>query len=136
MKKKDLIKLLEDVSDDAEVLIWNGFVGDFQDISPCPESVTLTRSSLAKWYTWLKFDLMKELSSIEGGWVLLNREQKKQCYEKAKRMYRKTLKDSMEGFTYSRYPDPRGGNESKEAIFLHTTSRGLETFDRIGSISY
>ena len=136
MKKKYLIKLLEGVSDDAEVLIWNGNVEDFQDISTCPENVVLTRSSLSRWYSLLKYEFMKNLSRVEGGWVLLDKDQKKQCYDKAKKMYRKTLEDSMKGFTYSPYKDTFRGEESKEAIFLHTTSRGLETFDRLGSVSY
>ena len=33
MKKNDLIKLLNTIEGNPDVVLWNGFVGDYQDIS-------------------------------------------------------------------------------------------------------
>ena len=41
MKKSDILEMLDDLDDDTEVYIWNGLVGDFQDIDPNIVDVTL-----------------------------------------------------------------------------------------------
>ena len=34
MRKNDLIKLLQTIEGNPEIVLWNGFVGDYQNISP------------------------------------------------------------------------------------------------------
>lgn len=45
MRKSDLLKLLNDVPGNPEVVIWNGFVGDWQKISPDLVEIRLVKHS-------------------------------------------------------------------------------------------
>ena len=49
MKKNDLIKLLNTIEGNPDVALWNGFVGDYQDISKELVKGDLVKMSL-DWY--------------------------------------------------------------------------------------
>jgi len=49
MCKNDLIKLLQTIEGNTDIVLWNGFVGDYQDISKELVKGELVKISL-DWY--------------------------------------------------------------------------------------
>lgn len=56
MKKSALIKLLEEIEGDPEIKLWNGFVGDWVDISPKVEKCDLVRLTQRYWLESIRLE--------------------------------------------------------------------------------
>lgn len=113
MKKNDLIKMLQGIDGNPDVLLWNGFVGDWQDFSR-----DLHRAQLHK----IPFAEYKRLCIAEGS--ALSNEDLRRNWKIACRWRLWRLSD----FTCE--------SQKKPVVLLSTKDRGVKTFDRLGSISY
>lgn len=133
MRKNDLIKLLESVKGNPEVMLWNGFVEDVVPLSKDYTEETLYKHS--------KEFLM---SALEGEYrrdhdinysIPLSEEAIKTIKEKTENAYRNTeytLPNPFLGF--EEYKNWYG--RKKSILILQPKLVGKTCFDRIGEINY
>jgi hypothetical protein len=125
MKASILKKLLETIPDDQEVMVWNGFVGDWQDIDGLEQS-TLHRQSFENYKRYWMFETgLKPEDEITP-----------EDLESCKQQYNKYADHwSFEEFVT---PDDvsAGKYQSKEIMLINPQPRGISTFDRNGDIEY
>lgn len=128
MKKKDLLKLLADVPDDGDIQLWNGFVGDCQDISPELIPAKLSKTS---------FEYMVKCCFNED--VVRNGRSPEHKYSEHELSELKESWDENHHFEFDQYSsddDIAKGNIIKHVYIIQAQSKGVTTFDRIGQISY
>ena len=106
MKKNDLIKLLQEIEGNPQVMIWNGFVEDVTNIYP-PEVDYLTR---------LKAHIRKKCVEMEG------------------KEYKGHSPWQYSSYKFEDLPS--GDYEKKKIIILSARPEGKTTFDRMGKIEY
>lgn len=127
MKKSKLIAILNEIEGDPDIMLWNGLVGDWNDLS-----VDLTKSTLVKmtkaYYiecSWEKacdnadYDAKltpEEIAELNAMWS-------KVCKWEHNRYV------TQEDIAKKRY-------SAKSVYFIDAKVRGKTTFDRLGSIQY
>lgn len=120
MRKNDLIKKLQALDGNPEVMLWNGFVGDFVHIGEVGQSwlVKQTRSS------WMAQIMHQEQVTDADGEYLQEL---------------KSLYDKIE-YGVNRYvtqEDIRNGLYKKKVIaYIDAKPAGKSSSDRCGSIDY
>lgn len=110
----------------ADVLLWNGMVGDWMDIN-------LVSGDLVK---------MTEKSYLEANLHERMRDEKNWEYEFSseeladlRKMYRKVCKWETNQFVTEE--DIKAGRyKRKQVLYVDGKPRGVSTFDRLGSIEY
>lgn len=127
MKKNDLIKLLSELKGNPEVVLWNGFVGDYMNIKGLEEG-HLTKQSQKSYIEACEFEVKRDRKDFDYKFSL-------EDVEQAKRDYRKYI-----GWEYNEYvceENVKNGNcVSKRVVYIEAKPRGINTFDRAGGISY
>lgn len=127
MKKNDLIKLLSELKGNPEVVLWNGFVGDYMNIKGLEEG-HLTKQSRKSYIEACEFEVKRDRKDFDYKFSL-------EDVEQAKRDYRKYI-----GWEYNEYifedQIEKGNYISKRVVYIEAKSRGINTFDRAGGISY
>lgn len=125
MKASQLKKLLESIPDDQDILVWNGFVGDWQDIGNIQET-TLHRQS---------FENYKQYWMFETG-LKSDAEMSPEDFETCKEQYNRYAKHwAFEEFVTDE-DVTKGNYEEKKIMLIEPQSRGISTFDRNGDIEY
>ena len=125
MKAADLKKLLEPIPDDQDILIWNGFVSDWQDIGKIQES-SLHRQT---------FENYKRYWMLETG-LKADAEMSSEDLEICKEQYARYVKHwTFEEFVTTE-DVAEGKYEEKKIILIEPQARGISTFDRNGNIEY
>lgn len=117
MKKNDLIKLLEGIKGNPEVVLWNGYVEDFMHVGE------LSEDFLTKYSKRFYSQLIKTKDP--------------QCSEEVIEKLYRGLK--YEYNSYIAEENCKGNDpmyKKRRAVFITAKSRGINTFDRIGGISY
>ena len=128
MKKNDLIKLLQGVPGNPEVVLWNGMVGDYMHIDP-----QLVEGDLVK-QTFSDYSkrIVNEEKRIRRDWEY---ELSPEEAEALKGSYRKYVKwevnqyVTLEDIKEKRYT-------SKRVFYINAKSRGETMHDRLGNIHY
>lgn len=127
MKKNDLIKLLSELKGNPEVVLWNGFVGDYMNIKGLTEG-HLTKQSRDHYIKACEFEGKRDRKDFDYKFTL---EEVKQ----AERDYRKYI-----GWEHNEYifedQIKDGRYISKRVVYIEAKPRGINTFDRAGAISY
>lgn len=130
MKKSKLIKLLQEIEGDPDILLWNGMVSDWMDIHGLQE-VALERSTLQgySYYLNLERTVRDNLPPYSDG----------EC----KKAYKSSGADQWEvadcdpEFREMRDRDlERGFIAQKSAFIIEAKPRGKKCWDRQGSIRY
>ena len=127
MRKNDLIKALQDIPGNPEVMLWNGFVQDFASIDPKNGIGIETMTKTSK-------DLF--LRAIENEQIRYenNREWTQKDIDKWSREW------ARRGYEYNQFvteEDIKSGMYvKKKIIFIQPKSMGKSTWDRNGSMSY
>jgi hypothetical protein len=128
MKKSKLIAMLNALEGDPDIKMWNGMVGDWMEIDPELVPQVLVRQTLTH---WLEMCRLEECSELKD-W--------------SHQLSEKTIAE-LEG-TYPRvnkwemnpYVTQEDVNEkrykSKNVLIMQAKPRGINTFDRVGYISY
>lgn len=128
MKKSKLIEMLSKIDGDPDIVFWNGFVGDYQDISPKLIEGELVKRTLSDYLQHVEFDRARRA----GNWELkLTPEEISECKKQYKQVFSWESNDyvTKEDIVLKRYT-------VKNVLFLQPKKRGVETFDRIGTIRY
>lgn len=124
MRKNDLIKLLQSIEGNPQVVIWNGFTHDYQHIDKTFIPLTLYKPEKS----WLKKKII-DLQRSHLGKNPISEEEFNQLYsnieyEKANRFY-------TENEIKERY-----SKKTKKLIVFNVLERNKIVFDRLGSYKY
>lgn len=124
MKKSKLLALLNSIDGDPDILFWNGFVDDWQDIDTTPVFDTLSKPT---------FNHIKRMVEIERA-VKLNDHTYKLSDDDI------TALQSKYGSTYNWEINEYANNKQykrKKVVFLNAKLRNTTIIDRVnGSIGY
>ena len=127
MKKNDLIKLLNTIEWNPDVVLWNGFVGDYQDISKELVKGELVKISL----DWYLESCRMERCLYEKDWQYQLTQDEiskyKSYYKKFK--YEQNNYVTEEDIRSKRY-------RVKKVIYLDPKPSNKTYFDRLGSVNY
>lgn len=123
MKKSELIKALNNIEGDPEIKLWNGFVGDYQDLSEDLVSTFLMKDTLEGLRYWIDGENL-----IDGC--------PKITEEALKEEFNKQQWKLCECFENDSERRKSLGYHKKEVVVLQSASRGLKTWDRVGEIHY
>lgn len=127
MKKNDLVKLLEGLEGNPDVVLWNGYVGDYMHIKGLSES-DLVKLTFAHYSQMVEFDGKKDRNDFN--YVLTTDE-----IEELKKDYKKHI--NWETNPYVTLEDIKDKRYSKKRIvYIEAALRGKSSFDRSGSMSY
>lgn len=126
MAKTELLAALNAIEGDPQIIIWNGHVGDYQNIA----SVTplmLTKPTLSEWVFRLVCE--RVVDTGDRNYALPPGELKE---------WEETLREKdWEIDNYVSEIDIAEGRYVEKAVYiLEPTARGIETFDRLGNIEY
>lgn len=127
MRKNDLIKLLQDIKGNPEVLLWNGMVSDWMHIDK-PVEGDLVKIDKKYFLESCRLELCQKLKNLN---YQLSPEEIKD-FEKSYRDYHNWEANEFvteEDVKRKRY-------RQKRVLYLQTKKRGMNTFDRLGNIEY
>jgi hypothetical protein len=127
MKKHDLIDLLLKIDGNPEIVLWNGFVGDVQQINPEIQDDYLVKQSFEARMNGLIVEKARDL----GTWpVSLTKEE----YTQAKSRH------NFEPYEYNQWVSlddiKRGYYKKKRVLILQAKPSGKEYHDRLGKVRY
>ena len=123
MRKNELIKILEGISGNPEVVIWNGYVGDYNNISSDVELIELVKNSRE----FLEAAINHQRSS-EGLGPISDSEMSD--------IMRSQEWDLPNGYVSDSDMERWYGKRRKRIVVLEPAPRGKESFDRLGKICY
>ena len=123
MRKMALIKLLESIKGNPEVVLWNGFVGDWQSIDQNIEQIKLVKHSRE----FLEFTINHQ--NTELGLPPLSED------EITARVKEEEW-DLPNQFVEPERLNDWYGSRRKRLVVLSGKARGKSTWDRLGTIEY
>lgn len=119
MRKNKLIELLQAIDGNPEIVLWNGFAGDYQHIDPKFVESLLVKDCKEFVKSMVEYQTKKPLSEER-----LNEICKKRKWQLPNPFVEEEL-----------YKEWYGKNQ-KRVIIINPKLRGEQTFDRLGTISY
>lgn len=129
MKKSKLIKLLNTIEGDPDIVLWNGMVGDWMDISPKLVETTLVKETFARYLRFVEMEKKRDLNDFSAE---LTPEEVEEC----KVDYKLEKFDWEMGEFVPDKAIAEGHYKEKRVVFLDAKPRGVDTWDRLGKISY
>jgi hypothetical protein len=123
MKKKKLIELLEKIPGNPNIVVWNGFVGDYMDISD----------------KYVETYMVKECRESARQMIQLRCERDGQTFteEYFEECYKCREWGLPNQFIESEEEFKRWyGKNKKTLVILDLKARGKSCFDRLGTINY
>lgn len=120
MKKSELLKLLETIEGDPEIVVWNGFVEDYQPIEN-----KLTTVQLAK----LSFESYEKLCNAERKLInrpLLTTEQYREKYNNTSQWEIANPEYQLDNEKY----------DVQTVVMIEPSERKLTCHQRLGKICY
>jgi hypothetical protein len=131
MKKNDLIKLLQGVEGNPDVVIWNGLVEDIMPISKEYEIVELVKENKDHYYQMLFMERARSLNTMELPQHVIDDVKKR-----AEKMYKCGTYDFPNPFLAEEKYDEWYCKRRKKAIILQPSLTGKKYWDRTGVIKY
>lgn len=130
MKKSKLIKLLQEIEGDPDILLWNGMVSDWMGILGLQE-VVLERPTLKGYSYYLNLEV-----TVRDNLPPCSEEQCKKAY-KSSGADQWEVADYDPEFREMREMDlKRGFIAQKSAFIIDAKPRGKKCWDRHGSVRY
>lgn len=127
MRKNDLIKKLQAIKGNPDVVLWNGMVGDWMPIGEITESY-LTRCSKNYYVRAVE----AEMKIKKKDWNFVLPEEEKTRLEKSHA--KNNPWEHNEWVTQEDVDAKR--QQVKNIIYINAKPRGIKTFDRLGGLEY
>lgn len=128
MKKDKLIKLLEALPGNPDIVLWNGMVGDWMDVAPALVEASLVKMSFEAYVRHVEFEHKRDRNDFD---FKLSPEQ----IEELKKSYRKHYQWECNEFVTAK--DVKNGTYTKKRVwYINAKRRGVSTWDRLGDIEY
>ena len=128
MKKSALIKMLQEIEDDPEIKLWNGFAGDWVDINPKLEQVNLVRLTRDYWIESIRIEECIDLKD----WTHQLPESE---VDSLKKSHRHICKWELNEYVTQEDIDKRR-YQVKPVYIMQAKVKGETTYDRLGDMSY
>ena len=128
MKKSKLIKMLLDIEGEIDVRFWNGFVQDWMEFSPELVEVNLYKKTESYYIE----NVRRQMAIEKKDWdYKISEEDTKRLKNAYKRVCKWQTSDyvSDEDVREKRY-------SIKKVFMMQSKTRGVDTFDMSGRISY
>lgn len=127
MRKNDLIKQLQEIKGNPEIVLWNGYAGDYMHIDKPVQSDLV---KMTKEY-WIRSVLNEEcITRKDWNYQLPEAEIKElERRHRTELQYEFGEHISEEDIAKKRY-------KRKRVVFLQAKKRGIQTFDRAGDMEY
>lgn len=127
MRKNDLIKQLQEIKGNPEVVLWNGYVGDYMHIDNIIPSDLV---KITKEY-WIRSVLNEECIDRKDWNYQLPEQEVKELERRHRTEIQWELNEyvSEEDIVNKQY-------KKKSVVFIQPKKRGVSTFDRAGTIEY
>lgn len=126
MKKSKLLGLINSIEGDPDILLWNGYVEDWMNISGLVKA-DLVKSSFKEYCNRVKFEKRRDLRNWD---YELSEADIKDC----RKRHRKIPWEFNEWVTQEDID--KGYYNVKPVVLISAKSRGIDSWDRIGNISY
>jgi hypothetical protein len=127
MRKNDLIKLLQGIKGNPEILLWNGHAGDFMNIKG---TLTSDLVKMTKEY-YLEMCRLEECFDKQDWNFQFSPEEK----ARLEANYAKVIEWEPNEFVTTE--DVKDGRyKSKKVLYIEPKVRGKTSWDRAGSFSY
>jgi hypothetical protein len=127
MKKNDLIKMLQEVQGNPDILLWNGAFGDWMDIEKELVPHILVKQSEQDYSRHCAFEIKRDKNDFNYELTKAENLDTKKWYKNVSWELNSFV--TKEDITTKRY-------KQKNILFLNAKSRGVKTFDRLGNIEY
>lgn len=128
MKKSKLIELLNSIQGDPDVVLWNGYVEDWQDIDKDladTDQVKMTREYFIK-----SIELEAQIDRKDWNYTLPANE-----VEELKKSYRRNVEWQV-GAYVSEEDIKEKRYKSRRVVYIKPKIRGEHSFDRMGGMEY
>jgi len=127
MRKNDLIKQLQAIKGNPEVVLWNGYVGDYMHIDKPVQSELV---KMHKDY-WIESVRLEDCRDRKDWSYQLPEAKIKELEHRHKTEIQWEINEYVneEDIAKKRYT-------KKSVVFLQAKKRGISTFDRVGGIEY
>lgn len=128
MKKNDIIKMLQAIEGNPEIVLWNGYVGDFQHIDSNLVRGTLVKQTLSCYLETCRLAGCRDRNDFSYQLPEAEVEELKQLYKKVCKWEENWLvtENDIKEKRYSQ----------KTVFYLQGKLRGVTYSDRCGSVSY
>lgn len=128
MKKSKLIEMLSKIEGDPEIKLWNGYVGDWMDISPSLVETDLVKQTLKD---WLEACRLEECIDRKDWTYQMPAEEVADLTKRYPKLHKWEINP------YVTLEDVKKGRYSlKKIMILQAKVKGEKHYDRIGEISY
>lgn len=128
MRKNDVIALLNKLEGNPEVVLWNGFVGDYQHFNKKLVKGYLVKQTLSHYIEMCRL----EECQLRRDWDFRFTNDE---LDDLKRMYRKVCKWEVNEFVTQEDIDHKR-YDVKRVIYIQPKVRNETYFDRMGVVSY
>lgn len=128
MKKSKLQKLLDTIPNDPDILLWNGFVGDWQDISHKISESVLVKQTLEEYIDRNRFQRARDRNDID---YKLTQEE----ISGLTKSYKKYIKWEDNEFV-TEDDVSKGYYKTKPVYYLQPKLMDKTGFDRLGKLTY
>jgi len=129
MRKNELIALLNNIKGNPEIVMWNGYVEDYQHIGGA-EEYTLYKEQKSHIAGWILHDKRRkagtfdDISLSEDDLALVDKIDKERQWEFPNQFFTEEEVKSVYG------------NRKKKVVMLNAKRRDKTSFDRIGGVCY
>lgn len=127
MKKNDLIKMLQELPGNPDILLWNGFAQDWMDIEKELVPHILVKQSEQDYSKHCAFEIKRDKNDFNYELTDAEKLDTKKWYRNVSWEFNSFV--TKEDITTKRY-------KQKNIFFLNAKTRGINTFDRVGDITY
>lgn len=128
MKKNDLIKLLQDLPGNPDVVLWNGLVEDYMHINPVLVKGDLVKQTLTDYLEKCRLEECVDRQDWEFQFSPQEREE-------LVRMYKRVCKwECNQYVTLDDIKEKR--YRAKRVVYINAKLRGETMHDRLGAVSY
>jgi hypothetical protein len=128
MKKNKLIELLQSLEGNPDIVLWNGFVGDWMDIDATLVEGSLVKQPFAQYHMHVEFEEKRDRKDFtytmpEAEITDLKKSYAKYCVWESNDF---VTRDDIKAGRYL----------EKKVFYINAKLRGVSTFDRHGTIEY
>jgi hypothetical protein len=128
MKKNKLIALLNSIEGNPDIVLWNGFVNDYQDISTELIDDVLVKRTLQEYLQHVELERARDAKDWDRK---LSDDEIIALTKRYNQIAKWELNDYIteDDIKQKRY-------SAKKIVFLQAKLRGVDTFDRLGTLRY
>lgn len=129
MKKNKLIQILQNMKGNADIKVWNGYAGDWQDFDLVEQELVKESEEFIRW--WIEAEWKQENKNS-----IIPEDVQKELDEIITRRVKEREWDFPNHYVSEENMERWYGKNRKRIFLINAKLRGKSTFDRMGDINY